>query len=77
MIAVAPGVAQEIAKARSGADKGPVRNTLGTSTSAARAIGATGINGTTIGHTASGSGSIGGPAKNLSGIDGTAMRPRR
>jgi hypothetical protein len=35
-----------------------------------------GINGTTIGHIASGTGSIGGPAKDRSGINGTAMRPR-
>jgi hypothetical protein len=35
-----------------------------------------GINGTTMGHIASGPGSIGGPAKDRSGIDGTAVRPR-
>ncbi|SRR6266478_4564216 len=35
-----------------------------------------GINGTTMGHIASGSGYIGGPAKDRSGINGTAMRPR-
>jgi hypothetical protein len=35
-----------------------------------------GINGTTMGHIASGAGSIGGPAKDRSGINGTAMRPR-
>jgi hypothetical protein len=35
-----------------------------------------GINGTTMGHIASGPGSIGGPAKDRSGINGTAMRPR-
>jgi hypothetical protein len=36
-----------------------------------------GINGTTMGHIASGPGYIGGPAKDRSGINGTAMRPRR
>lgn len=35
-----------------------------------------GINGTTMGHIASGPGYIGGPAKDRSGISGTAMRPR-
>jgi hypothetical protein len=35
-----------------------------------------GINGTTMGHVASGPGYIGGPAKDRSGINGTAMRPR-
>jgi hypothetical protein len=35
-----------------------------------------GINGTTIGHIASGPSYIGGPAKDRSGINGTAMRPR-
>jgi hypothetical protein len=35
-----------------------------------------GINGTTMGHIASGPGYIGGPAKDRSGINGTAMRPR-
>jgi hypothetical protein len=35
-----------------------------------------GINGTTMGHVASGSSSIGGPAKDRSGINGTAMRPK-
>ncbi len=36
---------------------------------------ASGINGTTIGHIASGPAYIGGPAKDRSGINGTAMRP--
>jgi hypothetical protein len=35
-----------------------------------------GVNGTTMGHIASGPGYIGGPAKDRSGINGTAMRPR-
>ena len=35
-----------------------------------------GINGTTMGHIASGPSYIGGPAKDRSGINGTAMRPR-
>jgi hypothetical protein len=35
-----------------------------------------GINGTTMGHIASGPGSIGGPAKDHAGINGTTMRPR-
>jgi hypothetical protein len=35
-----------------------------------------GINGTTMGHIASGPGYIGGPAKDRSGINGTAVRPR-
>jgi hypothetical protein len=35
-----------------------------------------GINGTTMGHIASGPGYVGGPAKDRSGINGTAMRPR-
>jgi hypothetical protein len=35
-----------------------------------------GINGTAMGHVASGPGYIGGPAKDRSGINGTAMRPR-
>src|SRR5262245_11935472 len=35
-----------------------------------------GINGTTMGHIASGPSSIGGPAKDRSGINGTAMRSR-
>ncbi len=35
-----------------------------------------GINGTTMGHIASGPSYIGGPAKDHSGINGTAMRPR-
>ena len=35
-----------------------------------------GISGTTMGHNASGPGYIGGPAKDRSGINGTAMRPR-
>jgi hypothetical protein len=37
---------------------------------------APGINGTTMGHIASGPGYVGGPAKDRSGINGTAMRPR-
>jgi hypothetical protein len=37
---------------------------------------APGINGTTMGHIASGPGYIGGPAKDRSGINGTGMRPR-
>jgi hypothetical protein len=37
---------------------------------------ATGINGTTMGHIASGPGYIGGPAKDRSGINGTAVRPK-
>jgi hypothetical protein len=36
----------------------------------------TGINGTTMGHMASGPGSIGGPAKDHSGINGTFIRPK-
>jgi hypothetical protein len=35
-----------------------------------------GINGTTIGHGASGPGSVGGPSMNRSGINGTALRPK-
>jgi hypothetical protein len=35
-----------------------------------------GIHGSTMGHIASGPGYIGGPAKDRSGISGTAMRPR-
>jgi hypothetical protein len=35
-----------------------------------------GINGAMMGHIASGPGYIGGPAKDRSGINGTAMRPR-
>jgi hypothetical protein len=35
-----------------------------------------GINGTTMGHVASGPGYIGGPAKDRSGINGTALRPK-
>ena len=35
-----------------------------------------GINGTTMGHIASGPASIGGPARDRSGINGTAVRPR-
>src|SRR5216684_1550661 len=35
-----------------------------------------GINGTTMGHIASGPGYIGGPTKDRSGINGTAVRPR-
>jgi hypothetical protein len=37
---------------------------------------ASGINGTTMGHIASGPAYIGGPAKERSGINGTATRPR-
>jgi hypothetical protein len=40
-------------------------------------INGTGINGTTMGHIASGPGYVGGPMKDRSGINGTAMRPRR
>lgn len=36
----------------------------------------TGINGTTMGHVTSGPGSIGGPAKDHSGINGTSIRPK-
>ncbi|SRR5579871_189190 len=36
----------------------------------------TGINGTTMGHVASRPSSVGGPAKDRSGISGTGMRPR-
>lgn len=35
------------------------------------------LNGTTMGHIASGPASIGGPAKDRSGINGTALRPKR
>jgi hypothetical protein len=35
-----------------------------------------GINGTNFAHMGIGPGSVGGPAKNLSGIDGTSLRPR-
>lgn len=37
---------------------------------------ATGLNGTTMGHIASGPGTIGGPAKDRSGISGTSIRPK-
>jgi len=40
------------------------------------AVHAAGINGTTMGHIASGPGYIGGPAKDRSGINGTALRPK-
>ena len=38
---------------------------------------AAGLNGTSIGHIGSGPGSIGGPAKDRSGINGTFVRPNR
>jgi hypothetical protein len=43
---------------------------------AAPALHTAGINGTTMGHIASGPGIIGGPAKDRSGINGTTMRPK-
>jgi hypothetical protein len=44
-------------------------------TSVGPALHGAGINGTTMGHMASGPASIGGPAKDRSGINGTLMRP--
>jgi hypothetical protein len=38
---------------------------------------AAGLNGTMMGHIGSGPGSIGGPAKDHSGINGTSIRPKR
>jgi hypothetical protein len=51
--------------------RGPVSPNAGQTPQAA------GLNGTTIGHVGSGLGSIGGPAKNHSGINGTFLRPNR
>jgi hypothetical protein len=45
-------------------------------TNAGPALHGAAINGTTMGRMAAGPGSIGGPAKDHSGINGTLMRPR-
>ena len=54
----------------------PHRPTIPLNTVTGPATHAAGINGTTMGHVASGPSYIGGPAKDRSGINGTAMRPK-
>jgi hypothetical protein len=51
-------------------------NKMRTPTNAGPALHGTAINGTTMGRVAAGAGSIGGPARDRSGINGTLMRPK-
>jgi hypothetical protein len=53
------------------------RPTIPLNTVTGLATQAAGINGTMMGHIASGPSYIGGPAKNRSGINGTTMQPKR
>ena len=77
-----PGFAQAAQKAGSGSGGAGTSSVGGVDfrrapthlgTNATPSTGTTGINGTAIGHIA-GPGSVGGPAKDRSGINGTALR---
>jgi hypothetical protein len=70
------GIAGAGTAAGNGGGTDPRRWTIPPNPVTSPAAHTSGINGTTMGHIASGPGSIGGPAKDRSGINGTAIRPR-